>query len=327
MGHSAKIIADSVSPAGHRLTTFEIVFPRIVLAEFNTHRLFSRNSASSRAIPITKMIEMAENDPYIPTHWGKNQKGMQAYEELSPEAARLAKEQWLHGRDHAVDVVRRMQMPDIDLHKQTANRLLEPWLWHTVVVSSTEWSNWGHLRDHHAAHPEIQKPASSINFLLAFEKPKKLLRGQWHLPYTDVEDQVTLETEMSMDDSRELLKKVSVGRCASVSYMRQNVHEMKADEERCQKMLAGGHMSPFEHVARPMTEIELETYRMHHLVLEGGFTMDTRTKHTTDDVVMHDGVLRKILSIRTTHFCGNFNGWVQYRKTIPYEHDILAPRD
>jgi hypothetical protein len=58
MTHSTKILADSISPDGVRLTTLEVVMPRIVLAEFNTHRMLSRNSASSRAIPIEKMIRM-----------------------------------------------------------------------------------------------------------------------------------------------------------------------------------------------------------------------------------------------------------------------------
>ena len=79
---SAKIIADSKCPRGHRLTTFIVTFPRIVLAEFNTHRMFSRNSASSRAIPFKRMVKMLEENPFIPIAWQKDHKGMQGVEYL-----------------------------------------------------------------------------------------------------------------------------------------------------------------------------------------------------------------------------------------------------
>src|SRR5580692_7015772 len=102
MGYDAKILADSVSPAGHRLTTFEVTFPRIVLAEFNTHRMFSRNSASSRAIPVTKMLERVRTDPFVPTYWGKNQKGMQAAEQISDADRDEAVFAWRELRNHAM---------------------------------------------------------------------------------------------------------------------------------------------------------------------------------------------------------------------------------
>ena len=104
MAHSAKILAHSISPVGVQLATMEVVLPRIVLAEFNTHRMLSRNSASSRAIPVEKMIKMVLANPYIPTHWGKNQKGMQADQEVDAETALLATSDWLTARDYAVHV-------------------------------------------------------------------------------------------------------------------------------------------------------------------------------------------------------------------------------
>ena len=148
MSYSAKVLADSISPDGVRLTTMEVTFPRIVLAEFNTHRMFSRNSASSRAIPVEKMIQRVLDDPFSPVWWGKNQSGMQAAEELSGEALRLARQHWLDARDFAISCVRLFQAPEISLHKQIANRLLEPFLWHTVVVTATEWENFFALRCH-----------------------------------------------------------------------------------------------------------------------------------------------------------------------------------
>jgi thymidylate synthase ThyX len=324
MAHYSKIIADSVSPHGHRLTTFEICLPRIVLAEFNTHRLFSRNSASSRAIPVEKMIKMALEEPYVPTHWGKNQKGMQAEAELTEDEQFHARAKWLFARDSSV--AHAQELLKVGVHKQLTNRLIEAFQWHTVVVSSTEWDNWDHLRDHKDAHPEIQKPAHSMKLLREAQKPELLDFTGWHLPYTTDEDwaEATYLQDQEEKTDIELLKKVSVGRCAAVSYMRQNLQDMIKDTERCGNMLVGGHMSPFEHVARPMTEEELETYRMNHYVFTDGTTADSRKERKVGDELSINGVRKEVKSKKTDFFCGNYNGWIQMRKEIPYESDILG---
>ena len=111
MSHDAKILADSISLAGHRLTTFEVCFPRIVLAEFNTHRVFSRNSASSRAIPVKKMLEKVQKDPFVPSYWGKNQKGMQAAEQISPADRDNAIFTWRELRNHAMTCGTPLSLP------------------------------------------------------------------------------------------------------------------------------------------------------------------------------------------------------------------------
>jgi len=140
VAYNARVLLDSTSPAGIRLTTLEVTFPRFVLAEFNTHRLFSRNSASSRAIPTSKLIERVLKDPAIPLEWGKNKAGMSASDVLSPDLAQEAEHVWLGARDAAVANAQRLL--DLDVHKQELNRLLEPFLWHTVIVSATEWKNF-----------------------------------------------------------------------------------------------------------------------------------------------------------------------------------------
>lgn len=157
MSYDAKIVLDSVGPNGARATTFELTMPRIVLAEFNTHRMFSRNAASSRAIPVEKLLKRIEDDPMLPVFWGKNQSGMQAAEELTGEARERAHLEWLLMRDYAVDSARVLAGPKINLHKQIANRIVEPWMFTTVVVTATEWDNaWG-LRVDPAAQPEFEK--------------------------------------------------------------------------------------------------------------------------------------------------------------------------
>lgn len=124
--YECKVLADSVSPEGARLTTMEVTFPRIILAEMNTHRVFSRNSASSRAIPIKKRIEMVKKHPYVPQYWGKLQKGMAADEQIDRELRQQAEETWLDARDHAVKYAEELAI--LGIHKQTVSRLLEPFL-------------------------------------------------------------------------------------------------------------------------------------------------------------------------------------------------------
>lgn len=249
MAYAAKIIADSINPVGNRLTTFEITFPRIVLAEFNTHRLFSRNSASSRAIPVAKMLERVKTDPFLPIWWGKNQSGMQAAEELTDNDLEISCALWLDARDNAVGIVERMT--EINLHKQIANRLLEPFLWHTAIVSSTDYGNFFAQRCHPDAQPEIRVIAEMMRDLYYAEIPRELRDGEWHLPYIDDEDRAWVERVGSGSDDRGgHLQSVSVARCARVSYL---THDGKRDHDEdlklFQRLTTGGHWSPFEHVA------------------------------------------------------------------------------
>ena len=238
--HSAKILADSVTNLGNRLATLEVTFPRIVLAEFNTHRVFSRNSSSSRAIPVEKMISNVENNPYIPTHWGKNCKGMQSFVELSQEEQVCAEQTWLLARDHAVKTAKLLL--DIGVHKQITNRLLEPFMWHTVIVSATDWNNFFHLRCHPDAHPEIRKIAELMRNVLINHIP--IISGDWHLPLITEEERI----QCSVQD----LIKICVGRCARVSYLTHDgKRDWQADINLHDRLLKSGHLSPFEHAATP----------------------------------------------------------------------------
>lgn len=146
---SAEILADSKSVRGERLTTFLLTFPRIILAEFNTHRAFSRNSSSSRAIPFAKMVESVEKNPFIPIAWQKSHKGMQGTEYLSDVPAgvsdkEFAIDMWLEARDAAVGNAKILN--DTGVTKQLCNRLLEPFMWHTVICTSTDYDNFFNLR-------------------------------------------------------------------------------------------------------------------------------------------------------------------------------------
>lgn len=272
MAFAARIILDSISPEGVRLTTFEVTFPRFILSEFNTHRTFSRNSASSRAIPLNKTLDRVRADPFIPTYWGKNQKGMQAYEELSAEAQSQARAVWAAALHDAIRHAE--QLAEIGVHKQLANRILEPYMWHTALVTATEWSNFFALRAHEAAQPEIRTIAELMLAKYSESEPQQLGYDGWHMPLVRPEEQ----GELDLAD----LKKISSGRCARVSYLTHDgLRDLGADIKLHDQLVAGGHMSPLEHIARPMTKREYEA----------------------------------------SLFEGNFRGWHQYRKDVPYEHD------
>lgn len=246
---SAKIILDSIAPSGRRLTTFELTYWRMVHAELMTHRVFSRNAASSRAIPIDKMIERILEDTAGPVWWGKNQKGMQAAEELligSPEreAAHAA---WLDARDSAIKHARELQA--LGLHKQIANRVIEPFMHITVIVSATTYTNWFALRDHEMAMPEIAELARKMKVAFDASEPHPCKADEWHLPYVAKNDYHELVTAgFSLLD----LVKISVGRCARVSYLTQDGRRDPKEDIALHDRLKAqhpGHWSPFEHAA------------------------------------------------------------------------------
>lgn len=241
MAYSARVLLDSVGPNGVRLTTLEVTFPRFVLAEFNTHRSFSRNSASSRAVPTTKLIERVERDPAVPLEWGLNKSGMSATDVLSDEAAKAATRAWLDARDDAVANARKLL--DLKVHKQELNRLLEPFLWHTVIVTATEWKNFFELRCAPNAQPEIRAAALRMREAIDASRPRPVGDGEWHTPLLQ-EDEAVLGVEVR--------KQISAARCARVSYLtHEGAREIAKDLELYERLKSDRHLSPFEHVATP----------------------------------------------------------------------------
>jgi thymidylate synthase ThyX len=205
--------------------------------------MFSRNAASSRAIPVEKMIEQVEKNPVIPIHWGKAQKGMQAYDVLDERCTTSCRVAWLLARQSAVDSTK--VLLGLGLHKQIANRLLEPWMWITVIATGNEgaWNNFFALRCHHEAEPHIQSIAYMARDMRNQSTPQKLSDGQWHLPLIGFEGDELLSVEDQV--------KVSVGRCARVSYLTHDGRrDVQADIDLHDRLLASKHFSPFEHVAR-----------------------------------------------------------------------------
>jgi len=255
----AKVICDSINPDGCRLTTMEWTYPRFIHAEIMTHRKLSRNSASSRAIPLSKMIQRVTENPVFPIHWGKNQKGMQATEELNESQRIECAADWLHARDEMI--YRAQHLENIGIHKQLGNRLLEPWMWITVIVSATNFENLFALRCHPAAEPHFQNLAYKVREAFDTSMPKPKQWGEWPLPLFDSSG----ETQkyhgrdipvQSWDDytlDKEEWPKVSAGRCARVSYLTHDGKRDPAEDIRLYNQLAGSfplHASPLEHPAQ-----------------------------------------------------------------------------
>ena len=238
-----EIVADSVNPAGKRITSFLVTYPRFIHAEIMTHRALSRNAASSRAIPISKMIEAVHDNPAIPEWWGAKQRGMQAKTQISQSDREECELIIDDMKKFCIDHVE--MLDDLGLHKQIANRYLEPWMPITVLITATEWENFFMLRAHPDAQPEFQILAYRMLDAYLNNKPKDLLWGEWHTPFT--------EEGFSCSDS---LLTESVASCARTSY---TTHDKDFTQDQQQKLVdqlkLGGHWSPFEHQAQALAAI------------------------------------------------------------------------
>ena len=268
---NVNLLANSITDDGSRLVTWEWTYPRAIHAEIMTHRALSRNSASSRAIPASKLRARTLESPFVPIHWGANQKGMQASSEISDTEE--AERWWRRGLELMAGHHEAGER--LGLHKQIVNRVIEPWMLITVIVSATDHANLFHLRRHGAAEPHFQRLASLCWEQFHENMPTYVRPGFWHLPMTDAADR---------DSTGQLeLRKISVGRCARVSYLthagrRDPVEDIRLHDDLANTASLGAdpmHASPFEHVA----------------VAVGG-----------------------------RQRIGNFEGWKQYRKFFPHEN-------
>lgn len=260
MAITAKVIADSLSwPAGKRITTLQLRYPRFIHSEFMTHRMFSRNASSSRAIPVERMVADIQRETAMPIHWGKNQAGMQAREKhdslvMSESGLAVGRESaWLDARDCAVRAA--LAFHRAGYHKQIVNRLLEPFSHINVVVTATEWENFFSLRAHPDAQPEIQALALAMKKAMGKSTPEKVYPGGWHLPYVQDSDwdQLADGDPHPRDEILGQLIKVSIARCARVSYLTHSGKPSSHPEDvaLADRLLSSKpfHASPTEHQA------------------------------------------------------------------------------
>lgn len=239
--YNAKIVLDSISCQGVRITTFEICMPKWLVAEFNTHRMLARNSASSRAIPTRRLIKEVLDNPVIPIDFRTKNSGMGSTELLSEEDQNFAKVLWLQGRDYAVSTVEQMMRIGNGIDKQRVNRLLEPWLWTVIVATATEWENFFTLRDSPEAQPEFAYVAAIMHNL--YDNNKPVLRSV-HLPYVTDEDWLIAGDTLSQQE----MALISAARCGRVSYYRQGMPSgLQDDIQRGESFAQNKHWSPLEH--------------------------------------------------------------------------------
>jgi len=262
-----QVVKDSISPEGQRLTSIHVKHPRMIHADFMTHRVFSRNGRSSRAVPSLtkdgKPTGLLVEPIYVP-HFRKNRPGMVGTEEFSPEELAAINSTWIEmARDTRAGVLRLLQA---GVHKQWANRPLEWFGYIDVLVTSTEWENYFHLRCKEAgdAQPEIIAQAEIIRDLLAASTPELLKPGQWHLPYVEIPDLERIDTylgQLAFHGARGDLvtmtgRKLSASRCARLSIRPFDGNDtIEAELNRFDRLYTGGHWSPMEHQATPDEQI------------------------------------------------------------------------
>jgi len=349
---SAKKILHSISPEKIELKTVLARYPRFIHAEELTHRMLSsspdmiveindgvmydrnlsRNASSSRAIPVKRLIDDILLDTAMPIHWGKNQKGMQADEELdayienpfwssfthtTKRGSMVSAEQlWLIARDNAIKAAEAYDKAGF--HKQVVNRLLEPFSHINVLITATDWDNFFELRDHKDAQPEIEALAKAIKAAFVDSEPQLLQPGEWHLPFITEGDRWTHSalppeaSHLKVYGSRYIgmvphkrppdeLIKISVARCARTSYLTHEgkVPSISKDLDLYDQLVGARplHASPAEHQATP------------DALIKG-----------------HEGPYGewRVDRWQNAHQHGNFRGWVQNRKIIEQQSISVA---
>ena len=299
-GIVARVVADSINNTGNRITTFELEYHRYIHGEVMTHRLFGRNAMSSRAVPISKMIQQVKDNPATPIHWGKNQSGMQSKVELVGFELEQAQNEWALAAQSAVSHAE--HLASYSGHKQIVNRLLEPFQMMKVVLTATEFANFFWLRCDADAQPEIQELAKCMFEAMNESNPELLKVGEWHTPYVEhfrgsdgdagvqyIVDNVGVSEEEAIA--------IASSCCAQVSYRNIDNSYDKAMTVY-ERLGVGGnkiHASPFEHLAMPMNNDHLEDM------------------HIRGDK-WPEGVTH--FSSKGEFWSGNLKGWTQYRQLL-----------
>ncbi len=320
--YEARVLADSISPDGVRLVTMVCVYPRFIHAEMLRHRVFAHSVGSSRAIPpedttrldgsvkkglLTRVMER----PFVPD-FARRVKGMGFGESLNEHDAERATEAWLRARDEAVRQAR--ILVELDVAKASVNRVLEPYMWVTDIITATEWSNFFALRQPSGdgrvpdqafpAQPEFQIIARMMRDVMKASEPTPLEYGQWHTPLVDK------GSSWDMIGAR-----ASAGRCARASFEKQDEIETVEQSLARQAMLAdGGHWSPMEHVARPIHRDDVVSDYGRRWCLVPQPDVGVAGAATEEGRCWSDDILSRT-------WAGHLRGWVPLRKLYENEHD------
>ena len=298
-GIRAAVIANSVSAiSGEEIVTFLIDFPRFILAEVNTHRNFSRNGASSRAIPVAKSIEAIQNHSYMPIHFGQNKAGMSADQEVDKTTKFTAKCAWDFAARNAIESAKTLN--NLGIHKQVTNRVLEPFSYMRMVVTATEWDNFFWLRLHEDADPHINELARVMLFALQESIPTELQHGDYHVPFFG-EGYWTPAIEARYGVTAQQAIEHSMSCCAQTSYRKLDMSAEKT-EDIIKKLFGGAraHSSCAEHQASPMAVPMLSQIPSEYLIADYIQVMPEATH----------------LDRHGNFWSNNFKHWSQYRDSI-----------
>lgn len=300
-----EVLKDSISPEGDRLISFHVHYPRVILSEVNTHCVITKNSSSSRAVPVNNFLETIESNPYIPTFIGKNKSGMQADEEISVSEKKQAVKLIKNHLKATCKLVRKLSdKAGLNIHKQIANRYTEPFQYMNTILSGTEWTNFFNLRNHPDAEPHFHELAKCIQHAYNTSKPESLSPGDWHLPFIDTERDSegnlkyglindNIFSELSLEDA----KKISASCCAQISYRKGDTSLEKA-EMIWNKLINNepAHSSPLQHSGTPID-----------------YNLLRNDEKKTFDII---GITH--MDIKYNLWSAQFKGWIMLRKE--YEH-------
>jgi len=312
-GINAKLVAYSVSPQGKKIATFELTYHRYIHGEFMTHRLFSRNAMSSRAVPVAKMLDAIRQAPAMPIHWGKNQPGMQAKEECDEIIENCfsyfnREDWWQSAKDEMIEYAE--GFASAGYHKQIVNRLVEPFQMMKTVMTATELDNFFWLRLDEDAQPEIFELARCVRECLEKSEPELLQPGEWHTPYVLHKNTAQRGVLYYLQDgqdlkfiSKEEALAISSSCCAQVSYRNLDNTYDKA-MAIYGRLLSGAkvHASPFEHQATPMKG-EFSKYGYDPSVNLAGY-----------NVSWEEGITH--VDRKGQFWSGNFCGFIQHRQLL-----------
>ena len=307
---SVQIVEDSITQHGHRMTTMVWEYPRMIHAEVLRHRTLNHSVSSSRAIPIDKVVDQVINNPAKPLMWGKIKKGMVADGSITAEEQLQADDVWASGAQKAVETAKDLQV--LGIHKQTANRVLEPWQNIREVVTGTDFENFFKLRISEFAQPEFHELALLVYKARQASVPRPLGEDDWHMPYVDwiprkhkwaiVNDQGLTEL-LDFEDA----VNVSMSCCAQASYRTLNNSVSTAKRITSNLLFSDPcHASPAEHIGRPFSEKEYQVRKdakinlVSCLITDAG--CDQSYANQTADRLLYSG---------------NLKGFVQYRNLIP----------
>jgi hypothetical protein len=332
----AEVLADNITPVGVRCTTLIATLPRPYLAELNTHRLISRdgyeqelsrNSASSRAIPTEKNIDNVRQYPYVPETFHARVKGMGVGQELDPEKQEQARRAWMRGMNYAT--VTADILNEIGIDKSRSNRVIEPYMWHTVILTATEWENFLALRcpdgdtwdPEFPAQPEMQMFAICVRNAINGSTPKLLEEGSWAMPYFDWDEESELlrgllgGLQVPINEVINGALLVSARRVARVSFEKQDdIEDIMVSYDKGIVLAQMAHYSPMEHQVRPITLTDLKNGAINSKI------------HVPMDLFRdHRNVEFKRLPLERM-WCGNLRGVVQFRKLLPYEDNAMVKR-